>query len=136
MGVSLTALLHETPDELLGVGLEHLVDLLQQRVDLGVAGLSRGGHRSCRLRYALVVRPVCPCTFLTSHGALLSSACPAASTLGPDPDRSTLDCGPGQVPASAASRLRASGLRSRSAPTCSRVPRNGSRIGTRCSVGA
>ena len=57
---SLAALLHEAADELLGVGLEHLVDVVEDRVDVvvelllalggGVAGAdSSGSSSSARL---------------------------------------------------------------------------------------
>src|SRR5690606_24533791 len=82
----LAALLHEAPDEGLRVRLQHLVDLLEEGVDLGVARLRLRRGRDLRalglvVRTPVLVRRVG--TFGARHHCLLVRRPGAAPTLCP-----------------------------------------------------
>src|SRR5580765_4484719 len=88
---SLAALLDEAADELLGIGLEHAVDLVEDGVDVGVEVLLAGaGLRCCGSRLRPVVGRVVPALWsallLARHvrpSALVSNvpACKPSPTL-------------------------------------------------------
>src|SRR6476620_2228304 len=141
---SLAALLDEPADELLRVGLEHPVDLVEHAVDVGDevllagTGLRRGGGG-----LGTLVRGVVPALgaalLLARHvrdlslGAAAMRAAEMRGRVAGDPPHSTLVGTCRDAEANSRSRVAASGLRSRRRPTLARVPRSGSSIGTRCS---
>src|SRR5680860_252442 len=123
----LSALLDKGLHEVLCVGLEHLVDLVEDRVDVLVElllALDDGVLRS-NLGRVLGFRALLWLLVLLRHQRLLASVC----------------CGPGRSTTSrnrpylvrAANKASAVSQRSSSSPTCDLLPRNGSIVGTRCS---
>src|SRR5690349_16227363 len=155
----LAALLHVRPNELLGVLLEHLVDLVEDGVhvvgelfvplldflgtaSLGLFGLF-GAPRGLPLT-ACVLR--CHVTTSVSPNAIVTRGSPAQSRqpeivtpAGGHPPRPPRDrrgwsgAGGHSWPVSAATSSAALRQRSSNSPTCARVPRSGSSVGTRCS---
>src|SRR5690606_23772265 len=127
-GRSLPALLDEPADERLGVGLQDVVDLVEQGVDGGVALLRGGG--AGRGRFGRVVAPGAA-DLLLGHGSSLVAVRPC-----PDPMRAVRRpgrptgiaavAGAGQGPVRRATRVAASGQSARRAPAWARVPRPGS----------
>src|SRR4051794_10418566 len=73
----LAALLHEGPDEVLGVRLQHVVDLVQDAVDVVVQPLLGGGGRGrgARRVVGLVVAALRALLLLTGHGSSSGRYC-------------------------------------------------------------
>src|SRR6266516_3692547 len=148
-------LLDVGPDELLGVLLQHLVDLVQDRVHVVGQLLLALLDLLARLRAALLGVLATPGSLPLAAGVLCRHAVkpPSSSGLLPastvsSPADSMPNPGIGLQyrdgscrarplaqpwPVSAATSSEAVRDRSIRSPTCARVPRNGSSVGTRCS---
>ena len=139
-GYLLAALLHVSPHELLGVLLEDGVDLVEQVVDFlvqllvsfGCLGVHLGRRRLVDL---LVPAGPCPdCDWPPVSRVAMSCLLRAVDATVPGADANVPPPIDADHPAViASSRSLALGHRSNSAPTCCRVPRSGSIIGTRTS---
>src|SRR3954463_13248104 len=137
---SLPSLLHVRSHELLGVLLEHLVDLVQDRVDVLGHFLVPLGDLGVDRRLDLVGllarsgRPLLPAGVPRGHAALRSCSwlvlpvkVPARYDIHGSARRGFVDHPPVMVSTSSC----AEDVDSNSAPTWSRVPRSGSIVGIR-----
>src|SRR4051794_2948790 len=142
----LASLLHVLPHKFLTVLLEHLVDLVQERVDvLGHLLVALGDLRVDRGLdlVGLLARaggPLLPAGVSRRHGCLQvrarggsPSCCPESYS--PTPTERVIRSGRGrrsrQPPVIVSTSSCAVAEASNSAPTCSRVPRSGSIVGMR-----
>src|SRR5699024_4319798 len=105
-GPSLAALLHEALDELLGIGLQDAVDLVEHRVDLLVtgSGIRRDLAEVVLLRALVAATAVLRTDSLLCHELLLRRSCvepmPPSRSRGPrgHPSRGVPRSGTGRCP--------------------------------------
>jgi hypothetical protein len=135
----LPAFLDKGPHEVFGVLLEHLVDLVEDRVDVLVDLVLALLGRLIRLDFGdVLVFGGLPRPVWTAVVCLLGpyKRMPTSGRYPMDTDRypwPPWPPRPAHPPVIALTRSSAVRQRSSRSPTCARVPRSGSRVGTRCS---
>src|SRR5882757_1094642 len=129
---SLPTLLHEAADELLRVLLQHLVDLVKNRVDVLVEPFLALGDVFLRLDLLDLFLAGRPLRLLVLLPAVFRHGTPPRTAVESRPTDSLMRPYPAAPPVMVRTRSLAVSHWSSKAPTCALVPRKGSSVGIRC----